>query len=103
MDKLTDPVIDRHKPTGRDDMEQVRQLILGDHAAEQAQRIEDLEQRLEKVEQLLRAYVSYSESSQRTWQVEVASLLDDTQSPGGGQRGAARDVTALSPGHDDHD
>ena len=103
MDKLTDPMMARREPNGRDDMEQVRQLILGDHAARQAQRIEDLEYRLEKVEQLLRAIVSHSESSQRTWEVEVASLFDDTSATNFAHRGVAGDVTSLSPDRSDHD
>lgn len=103
MDKASDPVIVRHDPAGRDDMEQVRQLIIGDHAERQAQQIENLERRVAKLEQLLRAIVSHSESSQRTWQVEVATLLNEPADRSAGPRGVSRDVTPLSPGRNDND
>ena len=85
MDKSSDPVTVRNDASASGDMEQVRQLILGDHEERQAQQIEALDRRVAHLEGLLRAIVSHGEATRRTWQDEVAGKLDMPTRNGGGR------------------
>ncbi|MGI9406307.1 MAG: hypothetical protein ACR2O4_08045 [Hyphomicrobiaceae bacterium] len=100
MDKSSDAVNIRHDPEPSDDMEQVRQLLIGDHAARQAAQIAALEHRIEQLEQLLSAIVAHSDSSHRAWQDEVSRLLENSSRDNA--REASHAVTPISarPGDD---
>lgn len=90
----------------RDEMEQVRQLLLGEQHAAQSRAIELLEARVAALEALVKALATQGQIAREAWARDVAPLLDDqapaTRSaqpvrPASSQRAVSRQVTPLSP------
>ncbi|MEO0619209.1 MAG: hypothetical protein AAFZ01_07995 [Pseudomonadota bacterium] len=98
------------QPTGggepQDEMEQVRQLLLGEQHTAQSRAIEALEARVETLEALVHALATQGQVARDAWARDVAPLLDPekTETKTGkptrsavSQRAVAQQITPLSP------
>lgn len=96
MSNSNDSTLDSKAASGVDDMEQVRQLLIGDHQAAQERQFSALQDRVDQLEKLVDALIAHGETSRRAWQSEVAAL----KAPGGrdgSTRSVLQQVTPLTP------
>lgn len=79
-----------------DDIDQVRQLLLGNLPAEQERELAALRDRVAHLEKMVQALIAHGEATHRKWQDDVASL---SQSSGrdGTERSVSAQVTPLTP------
>jgi sensor domain CHASE-containing protein len=98
MNTPSGSVNDSNAFVANDDMEQVRQLLIGDHAAQQNKTVSALEQRIMVLEQLVHALIVHGNANNRAWQEDVAALLEATAT-NSTSRTISHDVTPLTPPH----
>lgn len=96
MKTSNDSTPDRAQSTEPDDLEQVRQLLLGDIQAQQERELNALRHRVEELEKLVEALIAHGDASRRAWQTEVSALRQNGQSVGS-PRAVSQQVTPLTP------
>lgn len=79
MNKPSGTVNETNAFVANDDMEQVRQLLIGEHAAQQNETVSALEKRIMVLEQLVHALIAHGNANNHAWQTDVAALA---QRPG---------------------
>jgi len=79
-----------------DDMEQVRQLLLGDHQAAQERELTALRERVSQLEATVEALIVHGEASRTAWQNDVVSVHQRAERESG-SRTVAQQVTPLTP------
>ncbi len=96
MGNSNDPTQSDRASSNLGDMEQVRQLLLGDHQAAQERQISALQERVTQLETLVDALIAHGDTVRRAWQADVATLKNS----GGrevGSRSVLQQVTPLTP------